>query len=149
MQSQPVILVVDDDDNDVLLLRRAFENAKVSSQLVVVRNGQEAIDYLSGQGKYRDRAAHPWPTLMLLDLRMPLLDGFDVLSWWREQERERDLPIIVMSSSSLESDIKRAMDLGATAYRVKPSDFHYLVAVARELGEKWLKQQERLRDEST
>jgi two-component system response regulator len=85
---------------------------------------------------------HPWPALMLLDLKMPLVDGFEVLSWWREHGQGRGLPIIVMSSSGLELDIGRAMALGATAYRVKSSDFEYLVAVARELRDKWLKQQD-------
>jgi CheY-like chemotaxis protein len=138
MANHPVILVAEDDENDVLLLEQAFERASVPCHFEVVRNGQEAVDYLSGEGTYGDRAAHPWPTLMLLDLKMPLLNGFEVLSWWREQDYERDLPIVVMSSSNQESDIEQAMALGATAYRVKPSDFQYLVAVAQELRDRWL-----------
>jgi CheY-like chemotaxis protein len=139
MRKVPVILVADDDDNDVLLLERAFQRANVSSRFVVVRDGQEAIDYLSGTGKFADRATYPWPALMLLDLKMPLLDGFDVLTWWREHGPARGLPIVVMSSSNQESDVERATALGAAAYQVKSGDLQFLVAFARDLREKWLK----------
>ena len=139
MRNEPVILVAEDNENDVLLLRRALENAKVFARLAVARNGQEAIEYLSGHGNYADRAAHPWPAVMLMDLKMPMVDGFDVLAWWRDQRGERELPIVVLSSSGLESDTKRAMALGAAAYRVKSTDFQDLVTVAEELRERWLK----------
>ena len=139
MRNEPVILVAEDDENDVLLLRRALKTAKVFAGLSVVRNGQEAIDYLSGHGNYVDRAAHPWPAVMLLDLKMPMVDGFDVLTWWRDQRGERELPIVVLSSSGLESDTERALSLGAAAYRVKPTDFQDLVTVAEEVRERWLK----------
>jgi CheY-like chemotaxis protein len=139
MRTPPVILVADDDENDVLLLERAFGRAKVASRFMVVRDGQEAIDYLSGTGRFGDRASYPWPALMLLDLKMPLLDGFDVLRWWREHAPARELPIIVMSSSNQESDVQRVMGLGAAAYQVKSGDLQYLLAFARDLREKWLK----------
>src|SRR5215467_15621985 len=130
MRKAPVILVADDDENDVLLLQRTFERAKVASRFVAVRDGQEAIDYLSGTGKFADREKNPWPAVMLLDLMMPLLDGFDVLTWWREHGPARDLPIVVMSSSNQESDVDRAMALGAAAYQVKSGDLQCLVAFA-------------------
>jgi CheY-like chemotaxis protein len=138
MRSPPVILLADDDDNDALLLERAFQRAKVAVRFMAVRDGQEAIDYLSGKGKYGDRTNYPWPALMLLDLKMPLLDGFDVLTWWREQGNERDLPIVVMSSSNQQLDVERAMALGAAAYQVKSGDLQNLVSFARELRERWL-----------
>src|SRR5215813_3168859 len=114
MRKPPVILLADDDENDVLLLKRTFERAKVAGQFMIVRDGQEAIDYLSGAGRFADRVKYPWPALMLLDLKMPMLDGFDVLAWWRESGA-RELPIVVMSSSNQESDVKRVMALGAAA----------------------------------
>jgi CheY-like chemotaxis protein len=77
---------------------------------------------------------------MLLDLKMPMIDGFEVLTWWQEHEHEGNLPIIVMSSSNHESDIKRAMALGAKGYEVKPSSFGCLLGVVRELGQRWLVQ---------
>ena len=143
MRKPPVILLADDDENDVLLLRRTFERAKVAGHFMVVRDGQEAIDYLSGIGKFADRANYPWPAVMLLDLKMPMLDGFDVLTWWREHRPARDLPIVVMSSSNQESDVQRAMALGAAAYHVKSGDLQYLLAFARDLHEKWLKRRRR------
>jgi len=141
MRTQPLILVADDDEDDVFLLERAFEKASVFVRVIVVPNGEEAIGYLSGEGKYSDRKEYPWPVLMLLDLKMPMVDGFDVLNWWRERGRERDLPIVVMSTSNHEADVKRAMDLGAAAYRVKPSEFERLLAVASELRDRWLDQE--------
>jgi CheY-like chemotaxis protein len=139
MKRPPVILVAEDDENDVLLLERTFQRAKVASRFVVVRDGQEAIDYLSGIGRFADRVTYPWPALMLLDLKMPMLDGFDVLTWWREHGTARELPIVVMSSSNQESDVKRAMALGAAAYQVKSGDLQHLLAFVSELQEKWLK----------
>jgi len=139
-----VILIADDDESDVFLLERAFQKANVGVRVMVVPNGEEAIGYLSGEGKYRDRNEYRWPVLMLLDLKMPMVSGFEVLTWWREHGKKRNLPIIIMSTSNHEADIKRAMALGAVAYRVKPSDFEYLVAVAEELRE-WLTQQEMIR----
>lgn len=136
MRKLPVILVADDDDNDLLLMERAFQRANVASRFVVVRDGQEAIDYLSGTGRFADREKNPWPALMLLDLKMPMLDGFDVLTWRREYGPARDLPIVVMSSSNQESDVERAMALGAAAYQVKSGDLQFLVAFARELRQK-------------
>src|SRR5215475_14082938 len=107
MERESVVLIVDDDENDVLLMQRAFEKARVFAKVMVVRNGQEAIGYLSGEGVYSDRRLYPSPTLMLLDLKMPLVDGFEVLAWCREQGYERSMPIVVMSSSNHDSDIAR------------------------------------------
>jgi len=134
----PVVLIADDDEDDVFLLEHAFRKANIAARLMVVPNGEEAIGYLSGEGKYGDRNTYPWPALMLLDLKMPKVDGFEVLTWWREQGKERKLAIVVMSTSNHEVDIKRAMALGAAAYRVKPSDFEYLLAVAEEVRDNWL-----------
>jgi two-component system response regulator len=143
MGSQPpVVLVADDDENDTFLLRHAFEVARVSCRLEVVRNGQQAVEYLKGEGPYGDRSAHPWPALMLLDLKMPVMGGFEVLSWWQQHQQKGRLPIVVMSSSNHEADIERAMGLGAAAYQVKPGSFDYLLEVARALGERWLTPQE-------
>jgi CheY-like chemotaxis protein len=146
MERESVVLIADDDENDVFLMKRAFEKANVSVPVMVVRNGEEAIGYLSGKGKYGNRKVYPLPMLMLLDLKMPMVDGFEVLAWCREQGHERSIPIVVMSSSNYDSDIARAMVLGATAYRVKPADFQYLVAVAKELRDIWLKRGSPTRD---
>jgi CheY-like chemotaxis protein len=134
MERESVVLIVDDDENDVLLMERALKKASIFAQVMVARDGQEAIGYLSGEGKYGDRKVYPMPNLMLLDLKMPIVDGFEVLAWCREQGREWTMPIVVTSSSNHEGDIARAMALGATAYKVKSCNFQYLVAVAKDLG---------------
>jgi CheY-like chemotaxis protein len=139
MQSEAVILVADDDENDLVLLRRAFHTARIFNPVVVVHNGQEAIHYLSGESIYGDREKHPWPALVLLDLKMPLIDGFEVLAWWQNCPARADLPIVVMSTSNHELDIQRAMTLGASAYHTKPSDFQCLVGLVQELRDRWLK----------
>ena len=140
MKSQKTILLAEDDANDALLLQLAFESIGLAKALVVVRNGQETIDYISGAGTYRDREKYPPLGLVLLDLKMPQLDGFEVLAWRKKHKHLRDLPIIVLSSSNLQTDVQRAMDLGASAYLGKPGDFHYLKAVARELRDQWFAQ---------
>jgi CheY-like chemotaxis protein len=87
---------------------------------------------------YSDREKYPWPVLLLLDLKMPGLDGFDVLVWWRKQAPAEPLPIVVFSSSNRDSDIQKAMELGADAYCSKPAGFDYLLRVAHELRDRWL-----------
>jgi CheY-like chemotaxis protein len=139
MPSKSVILIADDDEDALLLLENAFELAGVSNPRRAVRTGKEAIDYLNGSGIYAEREKYPLPALMLLDLKMPGRDGFEVLKWCRQQKEWAELPIVVMTSSNEDTDIQRAMALGAAAYQIKPMSFEYLVEVVRELRERWLK----------
>jgi two-component system response regulator len=132
------ILVAEDDEDASLLMQEAFREAGLTGRVMVVRNGEETINYLAGKEFYRDREKYPWPALLLLDLKMPKVDGFGVLAWWRRTNRTIELPIVVMSSSNQERDIQRAMELGATSYCVKPCSFQYLVHVAAELRDRWL-----------
>jgi len=138
MRGFPTVLLADDDENDRYLLDLAFEKNGLPNVLQVVRNGEEAIDYLRGDGVYSDREKYPWPSLMLLDLKMPLVDDFEALAWWQKQEKTPAFPIIVLSSSSQERDIQRAMALGATEYCAKPVDFQHVLVVARKLRDRWL-----------
>src|SRR5260221_8463173 len=126
MKQHAPVLVAEDDPNDVFLLRRAFQKAGVDQRLVDVHNGQEAIDYLSGEGPFADRNEHPFPSLMCLDLKMPMLDGFGVLAWLNKQALEEKLPVVVLTSSNQERDIEQARQLGANDYRVKPQQFDEL-----------------------
>jgi len=122
------LLWVEDDPNDILLGQRAM--AKVGLEAPqLVRDGQEAIDYLAGEGKFQDRSQHPCPSVILLDLKLPKLSGFEVLRWLREQPVLRRIPVVVLTSSKESGDINRAYDLGANAYLVKAVDFKELVAV--------------------
>lgn len=133
------VLLAEDEMHDVFLLQRAFRVAEVKNPLVSVSNGQEAIWFLEGHGAYADRAQHPAPCLMLLDLKMPIVSGFEVLEWVRDQPSfQKSLPVIVLTSSDQEGDVRRAFELGASDYLVKPSDFNLLVLMMTDLKRNWL-----------
>jgi CheY-like chemotaxis protein len=125
------ILLAEDDENDVFFMRRALQKAQIELPLHVVPNGQEALDYLSGTGKYGDRDHYPLPSLVLLDLKMPFLDGFDVLTWIQSQWPLKEIPVVVLTSSSEERDRKKAQDLGAKAYFVKPPTIEMIQEMMR------------------
>ena len=132
------ILLAEDDENDIFLLGRALDRAKVPNPLFVVHDGQETIDYLSGSGSYTDRAKFPLPGLMLLDLKMPWKDGFDVLAWLRTQPQFDTLPVVVLTSSALQPDIDRSRQLGVYDYRVKPHSFEDFVRLLDDVRKCWL-----------
>ncbi|HEY3863511.1 MAG TPA: response regulator [Verrucomicrobiae bacterium] len=134
------ILYAEDEENDAFFMERAFNEAKIAHPLVVVPNGQEAIDYLDGIGAYADRARFPLPCLLLLDLNMPLKSGLDVLKWIRNQPAISTLPVIVLTSSLQDADIHRAYAQGANAYLVKPSAPNELVHMVKTIREFWLTQ---------
>jgi CheY-like chemotaxis protein len=138
MDYQKTVLLAEDEDNDALLLKLAFEKAMISNPLAIVSNGRDAIEYLKGGAAYADRLKHPIPALMLLDLRMPVVNGFEVLSWRQKQPHLRRLPIIVLTSSNSEADVHKALSLGADGYCIKPAGLQYLIHVARELYARWL-----------
>jgi CheY-like chemotaxis protein len=121
MKSQPVLLV-EDDDNDVLFLQSAWKRAEIPSPLKVVSDGQKAVDYLSGTHEYADRTKYPMPCLVLLDLNLPCKNGFEVLQWIRENPAMGTLLVLVLTSSTSETDAHRAYTLGANSYVIKPSN---------------------------
>jgi CheY-like chemotaxis protein len=134
------ILLVDDDPNDMLLVQRALKKAGLSYPLIHRRDGEEAIDYLSGKPPYSDRAKHPLPTLILLDIKMPKLNGFDVLSWMQRQPTLAKIPVVIFTASAREEDQSQAQKLGAVGYRAKPVDFGELVDIIRDVDARWLSQ---------
>jgi len=121
MQHRFNILLAEDDENDVFLLKLAFEKAQIQNRLCVTRDGQEAIDWLTGAGEFSNRAEYPLPCLLILDLKMPRKSGMDVLRWLRQQTVLNCLPVVVLSSSAHRYDVERAYKLGANAFVVKPS----------------------------
>jgi CheY-like chemotaxis protein len=131
------MLLVEDNPDDVFLFTRALSKAKRPHPLHVVTSGRAAIDYLSGTGKYGDRNAFPLPELIMLDLKMPLLSGFEVLQWIRGDGVARLIPVIVLSSSALPEDVNRAYALGANAYMVKPANADALERLIQTISDFW------------
>lgn len=129
MNEQQVILLVDDSDNDLSLMRSACRAANFPAALKMVNSGDQAIAYLAGQGDYVDRSQFPLPTVMLLDLKMPMKDGFEVLEWVRAQPILKRLAIIILTASSRPEDVARAFDLGANSYLIKPTAMSSLIAM--------------------
>jgi CheY-like chemotaxis protein len=132
------VLIAEDDASDVFLLKRAFVLAEVPATLHFVSDGQEAIDYLEGDAAYQDRAAYPLPDLLLLDLKMPRLNGFDVLAWLRRQPGLKRLLVTVLTSSDQPDDINRAYDLGANSYLLKPHSSSDLSQLVAQVKRYWL-----------
>jgi CheY-like chemotaxis protein len=138
MSERAVILLVEDEEDDVLLIKRAFSQASIFNPLFVVWNGEEAINYLKGTGKYANRAEYPLPDLLLLDLKMPRVDGFQVLKWIRQQPGLKSLRILVLTSSDQIRDANRAYQLGANSFLVKPLDFENVIELSRLIWNFWL-----------
>jgi CheY-like chemotaxis protein len=136
--SNYTILLVEDDPDEVFLMQRAFQKANLTTPLCVVRDGQEAIDYLNRQGEYADSTRYPEPTLMLLDLKMPRKNGFEVLEWIRQQPGLRRLIVVVLTSSNQIADIDRAYDLGTNSYMVKPGDFETMINLVKTFDAYWM-----------
>ena len=138
------ILLAEDDPNEVFLMQRAMKRAAVPNPVFIVSNGQEVIDYLSGKGDYRHREKFPLPGLMLLDLRMPWMDGFDVLRWLRGQPQFGAVRVVVLTSSKLQSDMDKSRQMGAYDFRVKPHEFDDLVQLVDDVWRRWSDEQGRL-----
>jgi CheY-like chemotaxis protein len=132
------LLVAEDSSGDAFLLQQALSKAGIRVSAHFVKDGQEALDYLQGLNLFADRSTYPLPTLLLTDLKMPRMDGFDVLAWLRQQPGLRRLPAVVFSSSALPEDVSRAYDLGANSYLVKPMDFKDWKTVVKALESYWL-----------
>jgi CheY-like chemotaxis protein len=132
------ILHVEDRPEDVYLLQYGFSQAGITNPVQVAADGQEAIDYLAGNGKYADRNQFPLPGFVLLDLKLPIKMGMEVLEWIRQQPALKSLIVIILSSSIFESDIKRAYELGANAFLVKPADLGGTVEMCRALKHFWI-----------
>ena len=134
MLDSEVILLVEDQEDDVLLVQRAFRKAHLRNPLRVVRNGEEAIAYLQGDAPYNQREEYPLPTVMLLDLKMPRKNGFEVLEWIRQQPGLKTLRVVVLTASDQPQDVTRAYELGANCYLVKPTDFDDLMTMILSLN---------------
>jgi CheY-like chemotaxis protein len=132
------ILLVEDNEDDVFLMRRALKGARVVNPLQVVEDGQEAVDYLSGSGKFADRDAYPLPAVTFLDLKLPYLSGHEVLAWVRQRKEFESMIVIVLTSSNEPSDLSRCYSLGANSYLVKPPTPEQLEDLAKAFKWYWL-----------
>lgn len=138
MPNGKAILVADDSPEDSLILKRAFEKAGAKVPLMFFRDGQELIEYLSDADSLVDRSTHPMPRLLLLDLKMPKVDGFDVLRWLQQQPELRRLVVTILSSSDERRDVNLAYDLGANSYVVKPNSMTGYSDIVARLRDYWL-----------
>lgn len=130
-------LLVEDSNADAALIRRAFTRANLLNPLQVVISGEQALAYLSGRGHYADRSRYPLPEIVLLDLNLPGIDGFEVLSWIRMQPQLRTVRVLILTSSDDPRHVTRARQLGADAYLVKPDDLNEFASFAAALGGTW------------
>jgi two-component system response regulator len=132
------ILLIEDNASDIDLTKRALEKGRIANALVVVSDGQEALDYLFGTGEYAGRDSSDFPALTLLDLKLPKVSGLDVLRRIRSDSRTRRMPVVILTSSREEQDIAAGYDLGVNSYIRKPVDFEHFVQSVAQLGLYWL-----------
>jgi CheY-like chemotaxis protein len=135
----PILLVEDSEDN-VFLVRRAMHKAGITARLEVATTGEQAIEYLRGTNGYSDWQQFPLPSIVLLDLKMPGMSGFDVLKWVRQQPGLKALRVAMLTSSDLPTEIKMAHDLGANIFLTKPVQLERLVQIMKTVDEHWLQQ---------
>jgi len=138
--SSPLVTVlhIDDDPNDTELLRAAVRRANAPFDLQNVEDADKALSYLSGHGNYANRTLFPLPALILLDLKMPRATGFEILKWIRKHPELGRLPVVVLSGSELHDDIRRAYEIGASSYLIKPPGFEALVEMIKDVTAIWL-----------
>ncbi len=132
------ILLVEDNPDDEALTVRAFKKSNLSNEVVVTHDGVEALDYLFAEGAYADRDPRDVPNLVLLDIKLPKLDGLEVLQRIRENEYTRTLPVVMLTSSKEQEDLARSYKLGANSYIRKPVDFSQFMQAIQQLGLYWL-----------
>jgi len=137
MQNKVVLLVEDSPDDEALTLR-ALGKHNMANEIIIARDGQEALDYLFGEGKFSDRDTSLLPQVILLDLKLPKVDGLQVLERIRANEHTRHVPVVVLTSSNQDQDMMRSYNLGANSYVRKPVDFEQFLEAARQLGLYWL-----------
>jgi len=139
-----VILLVEDNPDDVELILRSLRRSKVTNEIIALRDGEEALEWLFCEGRYADRNASLEPAVILLDVRMPKVDGLEVLERLRADERTQFYPVVILTSSREEEDLLRSYELGANSYVRKPVDFTEFSQAVQQLGLYWLLVNERV-----
>jgi two-component system, response regulator len=136
--SSKVILLVEDNPSDIGLTQRALAKSRIANEMVVVQDGQAALDYLFGSGAHAGRDVSKMPELVLLDLKLPRVDGLEVLRRIRSDQRTRRVPVVILTTSKEEQDVAQSYDLGANSYIRKPVDFSQFAGSVEQLGLYWL-----------
>mgnify|MGYP000952130585 CR=1 FL=1 len=136
--NEKLILLVEDNSDDEMLLLRAFEKNRICNEIVITRDGAEALDWLFGEGDFSGRDTDILPQIIILDLKLPKIDGLEVLRRIRAEERTKLIPIIILTTSSEQKDIISSYNLGANSYVQKPVDFEEFIEATRQLGLYWL-----------
>ncbi|MBT1072867.1 response regulator [Pelotalea chapellei] len=136
--SERRVLLVEDNPDDELLVMRAFKKAEFKNEMIVMRDGAAALDYLFGTGEHLGRDVNDVPAVVLLDLKLPKIDGLGVLRRIRGDERLKHLPVVILTSSREQEDVIRSYDLGANSYVRKPVSFDSFADAVRQLGLYWL-----------
>ena len=135
---QKTVLLVEDNPDDEMLTLRALKKHNLANEIIVVRDGQEAVDYLFAQGEFSERDINQLPQLILLDLKLPKIDGLEVLERLRANPVTKHVPVVILTSSNEEKDILKSYDLGVNSYVRKPVDFEQFIDAAKQLGLFWL-----------
>jgi CheY-like chemotaxis protein len=135
VKPREVILYAEDEKDDQYLIERAFEKIASPVELRFVEDGSEVLQYIQGEGEFADRVQFPLPTVIFLDIKMPRMNGFEVLQWLKSNENYRLIPVVMVSSSQLQADIDRAYALGASVYLVKPTNPTQLQKCFKVTGE--------------
>jgi CheY-like chemotaxis protein len=138
MPDQGSILVVEDNDDHVFLLRHAFQKAGILNHVQVASTGEDAIAYLAGSGRYSDWNEFPLPSIVLLDLKLPVMNGFDVLRWIRKQPGLKALRVAMLTSSALDKEINTAYEVGANVFLTKPVELDKLIEMMKVFRAHWL-----------
>lgn len=128
-----LVLYAEDDENDAFFMQRAFAKLGRSDALRIVRDGKQALEYLAGTGAFADRAKHPSPALVLLDVKMPRMSGLEVLRWLRASPAHDRIPVVMFTSSTQDADLTTSRQIGANAYIVKPANADHLAALIDDL----------------
>lgn len=138
MNKQALILLVEDNPMDVVLTLDAFKEAKLLNKITVARNGEQALDYLFGRDKFSDRILFPLPSLVLLDLKMPGIDGFEVLRQIKNTDKLKRIPVVILTSSKEEGDRALSYDIGANSYLMKPVAFNSFIDIVKRIDDYWI-----------
>lgn len=138
MRSDRCVLLADDEPNDLFFFTHAFEQARILNPIKTVSDGQQVINYLSGESEFSDRQRFPLPILLVLDVKMPRKSGLDVLQWLQEQQSLRSIPTVMLSSSAHPDDVEKAYQLGANSFIVKPQGVAARIELAKLINSYWL-----------